>query len=141
MLNARGNVFSQKHMRLNASDPRFWNFSFHEIGMYDIPATIDYILERTNQTKLAYVGVSQGVTVLLVTLSELPEYNDKISIANMMAPAVIFKHLSSTQALIPRSIELINLIEVSYCVPYHRLMNFHFLYSVQNKMLTFISLL
>lgn len=67
-------------------------------------------MERTNQSKLAYVGVSQGVTVLLVTLSELPEYNDKITVANMMAPAVIFKHLRGT-AFLPRSIELMHSIE------------------------------
>lgn len=110
MLNARGNIFSQRHTKLNTSDSNYWNFSWHEIGLYDLPATIDYILDHTNQTKLAFVGVSQGCTAVLVMLSELPAYNDKISIAHLMAPAVIFKYL---KAPIPRSMELMNLLGVS----------------------------
>lgn len=64
-------------------DPKFWDFSWHEIGIFDIPASIDYILKYTNQTKLSYVGHSQGVTSFFVMLSELPEYNDKINIGNL----------------------------------------------------------
>lgn len=83
MLNARGNVYSRHHINMTTADPHFWDFSWHEIGVYDIPATIDYILSSTNQTKLAFAGVSQGSAVILVTLSELPEYNDKISVAQV----------------------------------------------------------
>lgn len=60
--NARGNTYCKRHMTMHPSDPKFWEFSWHEIGIYDIPATIDYVLQYTNQTKLSYVGHSQGVT-------------------------------------------------------------------------------
>lgn len=80
--NARGNTYSRHHITMDPNDPKFWDFSWHEIGVYDIPATIDYILQQTNQTKLSYVGHSQGVTAFYVTLAELPEYNDKITIGN-----------------------------------------------------------
>lgn len=110
MVNARGNMFSHQHVNLNVSDPKYWDFSWHEIGIYDIPASIDYILNHTNQSKLAFIGDSQGAAVILVTLSEVPEYNDKVSIAQMMAPAVIFKYM---HAAIPKSIKLMNLLGVS----------------------------
>lgn len=84
--------------------------SWHEIGVYDLPATIDYILEQTNQTKLAYAGVSQGGAVILVTLSERPQYNEKIIIAQLMAPAVILKYFN---APFPKSVDLMNLLGVS----------------------------
>lgn len=61
--NARGNTYSRHHISMQPEDAAFWNFSWHEIGIYDIPATIDYILEQTNQTKLSYVGHSQGENV------------------------------------------------------------------------------
>lgn len=93
-----------------SNDSKFWDFSWHEIGIYDVPATIDYILKLTNQTKLAYAGVSQGGAVILVTLSELPEYNEKISLAQLMAPAVLFKYFN---APFPKSVDLINLFGVS----------------------------
>ncbi|XP_055308819.1 lipase 1-like, partial [Sitodiplosis mosellana] len=107
MVNARANIYSRQHIHLNASDPQFWDFTWHEIGVYDIPATIDYILEHTNHTKLAFIGTSQGTTAILVTLSELPEYNEKLSVANLMAPAIIFKHM---HAAFPKSIKLVNML-------------------------------
>lgn len=108
MINARGNVHSRKHTHLNCSDSKFWDFSWHEIGLYDIPATVDYILKNTHQKKLAYIGVSQGAAVILVTLSELPQYNDKISITIMMAPAIIFEHMHNN--FFPRTNEFIKML-------------------------------
>lgn len=110
-------MFSRQHINLNTSGPEYWDFSWHEIGVYDVPATIDYILEQTNHLKVAFIGDSQGAAVILVTLSELPEYNAKISIAHLMAPAVIFKHM---HAVVPRSIKLMNLLGVSFVKYYHR---------------------
>ena len=36
------------------SDPDFWHFSFQESAMYDMPATIDFILNQTNKSKLRF---------------------------------------------------------------------------------------
>lgn len=36
--------------------------SFHEMAMYDLPASINYILQRTGQEQLYYVAYSQGTT-------------------------------------------------------------------------------
>lgn len=100
----------RRHVSLDPSKPKFWDFSWHEIGVYDIPATIDYILQHTNQSKLAYVGHSQGVTSGLVMLSERPEYNDKISIFHAMTPPVIFKY---NHPMVPDNVEQVNAIGVS----------------------------
>ncbi|KAI5634273.1 alpha/beta-hydrolase lipase region domain-containing protein [Phthorimaea operculella] len=61
MGNARGNRFSRRNLYISPVDqPQFFNFSWHEIGIYDLPATIDYILKLTGETALNYVGYSQG---------------------------------------------------------------------------------
>lgn len=79
MLNCRGNVYSRNHTELNPNvDSKFWKFSWHEIGIYDLPATIDYILKETSKTQVFHVGHSQGATSLYVMCSERPEYNSKI---------------------------------------------------------------
>ncbi|KAI5638646.1 alpha/beta hydrolase fold domain-containing protein [Phthorimaea operculella] len=80
--NARGNTYSQCHETLDpeADADEFWDFSWHEIGMEDVPATIDYVLLSTGYSKLKYVGHAQGVTTVLATLAERPEYNSKVSV-------------------------------------------------------------
>lgn len=62
--------------------------SWHEIGKYDIPAMIDYIINKTNQQKIHYIGHSQGTTTLFVAMSVRPEYNQKVRLATLMGPAV-----------------------------------------------------
>lgn len=41
--NARGNTYSRKHVSLSSDETAFWDFSWHEMAMYDIPAEIDYL--------------------------------------------------------------------------------------------------
>lgn len=93
MGNARENRYSRNNTHLSPDGNRekrskFWNFSWHEIGIYDLPAKIDYILMVTEKTKLYYIGYSQGVTAFMIMCAERPEYNEKIIVANMLAPAI-----------------------------------------------------
>lgn len=92
MGNARGNTFSRNHTTLNPNEKDFWQFEWHEIGIYDLPAMIDFILAKTQRDQLICAGHSQGGSVLAVLLSERPEYNDKISLTHLIAPAIIMKH-------------------------------------------------
>lgn len=77
-------------------------FSWHEIGLYDLPKMIDSILEVTQNKKLYYIGHSQGCTTFFVMSSLLPQYNSKISLMIALAPAVFMRHLTSPviQALV-----------------------------------------
>ncbi|CAB3226336.1 unnamed protein product [Arctia plantaginis] len=85
--NARGNKYCRRHNFLNTSEALFWNFSWHEIGIYDLPAMIDYVLGTTNRTTLIFIGYSQGSTSFFVMASEKPEYNRKISLMIALSPA------------------------------------------------------
>ncbi|XP_068150930.1 lipase 1 [Drosophila tropicalis] len=89
--NARGNRYSRNHTSLDPDERKFWDFSWHEIGMYDLPAMIDYILENTGYKKLQYIGHSQGCTSFFVMCSMKPEYNDKVLTMHALAPAVYAK--------------------------------------------------
>lgn len=112
MLNARGNAYSTKHQKYDryADSREYWNFSWHEIGIYDLPATIDYILPLTNFTRFHYIGHSQGVTSFFVMSSEKPEYNDKISLMIALAPTVFMGH--NTNGLVQVSCHFLDIIEV-----------------------------
>lgn len=96
MLNSRGNEYSRNHTVLDPNDSEFWNFSWHEIGLYDLPASIDYILQQTNKTALYFSGLSEGSTVMYVMCSNLPEYNEKIKLYIHLAPVAFLDHAKST---------------------------------------------
>lgn len=95
MGNNRGNKHSKKHESLSPECADYWDFSFDENARFDLPDMIDYILDKSGQTKLAYVGVSQSSTQFLVLGSELPEYNDKISVAALLGPVAYTTHTRS----------------------------------------------
>ncbi|KAL6259241.1 hypothetical protein P5V15_009160 [Pogonomyrmex californicus] len=84
--NIRGNTYSRKHMLKDLPEEFYWSFSWHEIGMYDLPAMIDYIIHTTGREKIFYLGHSQGTTTFFVMASERPEYQDKIQAMFAMAP-------------------------------------------------------
>ncbi|XP_071560366.1 lipase 3-like [Temnothorax nylanderi] len=84
--NMRGNSYCRSHVNMTTYDPKFWQYSFHEIGTKDLPAMFDYILNYTKQKDLYYIGHSMGNAALLILLSSKPEYNIKIKCAICLAP-------------------------------------------------------
>lgn len=45
--NVRGNTYGKRHVKLTPSDSKFWEFTFDEMLSRDVPAMIDYVLEKT----------------------------------------------------------------------------------------------
>lgn len=66
--------------------------SYHELGKYDLKASIDFVLQETGQNDLTYYGYSMGTTMSYVLLSTFPEYNQKLKIVYSLAPVVFWKH-------------------------------------------------
>ncbi|KYB28090.1 lipase 1 isoform X1 [Tribolium castaneum] len=93
--NARGNRYSKNHTTLNPESKKFWDFSWHEIGLYDVPAMIDHILEVTKQEKIFHIAHSQGTTTFYVMCSLRPEYNSKIRAHFSLAPVAFVSHMFS----------------------------------------------
>ncbi|XP_055377184.1 lipase 1-like isoform X2 [Condylostylus longicornis] len=95
--NARGSYSSRKHSKLNYKTSReYWDFTFHEIGIYDLPAVIDYILKKTSSQKLHYIGHSQGTAAFFVLASELTKYNEKILSFHGLTPTVFMENIGSS---------------------------------------------
>ncbi|XP_048512118.1 lipase 3-like [Athalia rosae] len=90
--NFRGNTYSRSHTVLSPEDPNFWQFSFHEMGYYDLPAMWDYVLEQTGQKTLMYVGHSMGTTAGFILLSLRPEYNKRVKLFVGFAPVAYWRH-------------------------------------------------
>ncbi|KAG7201050.1 hypothetical protein KM043_017599 [Ampulex compressa] len=111
--NFRGNTYSRAHTTLSPSDPKFWNFSWHESGVYDLPAMILYVSKISGTILEAYVGHSMGTTAFYVMASELPEFGDMVRGMYSLAPVAFMGHMRSPiryLAPIAREYEIISKI-------------------------------
>lgn len=66
------------------------------MGKYDIPASIDYVLNTTEKDKLAaYFGYSLGVGTFLMGAIQHPELNGKVEVMIGLGPTVNVAHLNN----------------------------------------------
>lgn len=93
MTNTRGNTYSRGHLFLSQWGQRYWRFSMDELALIDLPAMIDYVLKFTKASKLAYVGHSQGCTLIYMLLSAKVQYNDKISVVVHVGPVAFIEFI------------------------------------------------
>ena len=76
--NSRGTMYSREHKRFDADEDAkyYWNFSFVEMGKYDLPAMIETILNNQDPEnpcmKITYVAHSAGTMSAFYGLSFAP---------------------------------------------------------------------
>lgn len=94
LANMRGTRYSRKHTSLDPSDisSDYWKFSWAEKGMLDIPAAIKKVKETSGVEKVAYIGYSQGTTIMFYALTKEVEesfFADNVSGFIALAPCMI----------------------------------------------------
>ena len=52
----------------------FWEFSMDNFIQYDIPSEINFIKNKTNATKVNYVGYSEGNALFLMLYMDNPQF-------------------------------------------------------------------
>ncbi|CAH1406926.1 unnamed protein product [Nezara viridula] len=101
MPNSRGTTYSRKHRTLDPNswfdEDKYWDFSFHELGYYDLSASIDYILKTTGHEALYYIGHSEGTTQFFVLMSSRPNYNQKVLHMSALAPIAFMENISGPE--------------------------------------------
>ncbi|NXO21539.1 LIPM Lipase, partial [Cisticola juncidis] len=90
--NNRGTSWSRRHQNLSIDSEEFWDFSFHEMAVYDLPAMVDFVLMKAGQRKLFYVGHGQGSSLGFIAFSSMPHLGKKIKFFFALAPVYTFRH-------------------------------------------------
>lgn len=108
--NNRGTFYGRRHKWLDPNGSKFWDFCWHEMGVYDLPAMIDFILIKTGCGQLHYVGFSQGTTQFFTCMSKRSEYNNKIISASLLAPVAFMGHMQSLLRLLAPMTDAIEFI-------------------------------
>lgn len=108
--NSRGSKYSLAHVNMTTKDAAFWAFSWQEMGQYDIPAEIDYVLETTGAQTLTYIGHSQGTTQMYALLSEFPAFGSKLNLYVGLGPVATVRNVTLSLLKIVNCTEFVDLL-------------------------------
>ena len=111
--NSRGNKYCKQHEKYDNQSFEFWQFSFHEMGIYDIPAVINYIntINKSGE-KIIYFGHSQGTSLMFSGLTQKFDfYKQNIKLFVALAPVVRLANIGSTFLSILSKISIHKLVK------------------------------
>ncbi|KAF8739179.1 hypothetical protein HU200_013898 [Digitaria exilis] len=101
--NTRGTRWSRRHVSLDPSSRLYWNWSWDDIVVNDLPAMVDYVCKQTWQ-KPHYVGhsmiealsslFSAGTLVALAAFSE-GRVVDQLKSAALLTPVAYLAHITT----------------------------------------------
>uniref|UniRef100_A0A8C0IHY2 Partial AB-hydrolase lipase domain-containing protein n=1 Tax=Bubo bubo TaxID=30461 RepID=A0A8C0IHY2_BUBBB len=100
--NSRGDTWSLKHKTLKPCQKEFWQFSFDEIGKYDIPAELYFIMNKTGQKDVYYVGHSEASTAGFIAFSTYPELAQRVKVFFALGPAATITYATSPLVTLTR---------------------------------------
>jgi lysosomal acid lipase/cholesteryl ester hydrolase len=88
-------MYSRNHTSLDPELEPFWQFSWDQMGRYDLPAMLDLALGISGAEQLTYVGHSMGTTAFWVMMNWRPWMNSKIGLMVGLAPVAAVPNMYS----------------------------------------------
>ncbi|KAF3658980.1 putative blue copper protein-like [Capsicum annuum] len=96
--NTRGTRYSLRHLNLDPKDPDYWNWSWDDLVVHDLPTVVNLVYKQTGQ-KIHFVGHSLGTLIALASLSE-GRQPDKIKSAALLSPIAYLSHMTTALGVI-----------------------------------------
>ncbi len=90
-----GNTYGKRHNKFTPKDDAFWDFSWSDMAKHDLPSMIDYVLDKTKEMQLFYVGHSQGTLIAFSALSTNTRLASQVKLLLGMGPVSQVAHIKS----------------------------------------------
>lgn len=88
-------TWSRTHLDFTTDDDEFWDFTWEDRGLYDLPAFVNHILDTTGRSTMSYVGHSEGTTQAFVGFSKNQEVAKKVDYFGALAPVAWTGHATA----------------------------------------------
>lgn len=101
LLNCRGNRYSTSLETPETTSPNssYWNYSFQEIGLYDVPAAMDFIY-KNNEKKMFLICHSQGCCSVIAGMCQINDvYKEKTCGIILLAPPSRVAHTDCSKII------------------------------------------
>eukprot|EP00347_Sterkiella_histriomuscorum_P019192 403342583 len=109
--NSRGTVYSNQHIKYTTRDQEYWEFSMHEMGKYDVPANLNYILDKTGHEQVIYIGHSQGTTQWFIANALYDDLHKHFKAFIGLAPVMFVEDIPSIAA---KMLDLLRIPDLFY---------------------------
>ncbi|KAL3644044.1 hypothetical protein CASFOL_011976 [Castilleja foliolosa] len=96
--NIRGTRFSRRHVNLDPANPKYWDWTWDELVIHDLPSVIDLVFKQTGQ-KTHYIGHSMGTLIALASFSEGKQV-DKVRSAVLLSPIAYLSHMTTALGVV-----------------------------------------
>ncbi|XP_049346463.1 triacylglycerol lipase 2-like [Solanum verrucosum] len=96
--NTRGTRYSLRHLNLHSYNPDYWNWSWDDLVVHDLPTFVNLVYEQTGH-KAHYVGHSLGTLIALASFSEGRQI-DKIKSAALLSPIAYLSHMTTALGVV-----------------------------------------
>jgi pimeloyl-ACP methyl ester carboxylesterase len=93
--NVRGNTYARACLKHKPTEPAFWDFTFDDFIEDDLPSVISFILNTTKQSKLFYIGHSQGTMMGFGGYAD-PNLASKIRLFVALAPVAYVANIEAS---------------------------------------------
>ena len=82
------------------------------MAKYDLPAELNYVLDKTGKEKIYYIGHSMGTTTYMVMNSLDQSWADKVELAVFLAPVAYVDHINSPIRMVTHGFGLVSVFIV-----------------------------
>ncbi|XP_034248594.1 lipase member K-like isoform X2 [Thrips palmi] len=97
LITFRGYLFGRENLLLSDTSSEFWDFYAYHWGSIDLPAQLKFVSEKTNSTRLRYMGMDQaGTALLFMNHVHGQRYQRLLASTYLLAPIGYLGRLSST---------------------------------------------